>query len=62
MNIKCLSRLDCEPQTSAPGAVTLAGLLGVAMVCLSLLMSGKANALEVPDFEQLVKDLSLIHI
>ena len=56
MNIKCLSRLDCEPQTSAPGAVTLAGLLGVAMVCLSLLMSGKANALEVPDFEQLVKD------
>jgi len=56
MNVKCLSRSGYDPQVSSRNSVSLTGLLGVAMVCISLLMSGKVHALEVPDFEQLVKD------
>ena len=56
MNIKCLSRTAYEPQESNHSVASLLGLLSAALFCLLLLMSGKVQALEVPDFEQLVKD------
>jgi len=56
MNIKCLSRTAYEPQESNHSVASLLGLLSAALFCLSLLISGKVQALEVPDFEQLVKD------
>ena len=56
MNIKCLSRVDYDPQDSNRSVVSLTGLLSATMLFLSLFMSGKLQALEVPDFEQLVRD------
>jgi len=56
MNTNYLSRSDYEPRESSNSVVSLTGLLTAALLCLSLLTSGRAQALEVPDFEQLVKD------
>ena len=56
MNIKCLSRPDSTSTESGRGVVSMAGLLSAAILFLTLLMSGRVQALEVPDFEQLVKD------
>jgi len=56
MNIKCLSCVDGESQDYNRNMVSMAGLLSVAVLCFSLLISDRVQALEVPDFEQLVKD------
>jgi len=55
MNTKCLLQVDSE-HGSKSNAISLAGLLAGLMLVLSLLVNNNAHALEVPDFEQLVKD------
>jgi len=56
MNTKCLMQVDDERLGFKSSAVSLAGLLTGLMLVLSFLVNNKALALEVPDFEQLVKD------
>ena len=56
MNTMCLNKTDRAEAGVGTRSVTLAGLLTAALLVLSSVIAPKAMALEVPDFEQLVKD------